>query len=109
MPLLALSSNDLEGMQCILGVDLSSQPCEITVSRIEGEQVEILERTTATIPLLLDKELLSKSDIRPLLSSQNSDKLPREEPSGAQATSSESNDQVEADPAREREIGRAHV
>lgn len=102
MPLLVLSSNDLEGMQCILGVDLSSQPCEITVSRIEGEQVEIVERTTATIPLLLDKELLSKSDIRPLLSSQNNDKLPREEPSGAQATSSESDEPLDADPARER-------
>ncbi len=65
-------------MQCILGVDLSSQPCEITVSRVEGEQVEVLERTTAAIPLLMDRELLSKSDIRPLLSSKNNDKLPSE-------------------------------
>ncbi len=69
-------------MQCILGVDLSSEPCELTVSRIEGEQVEVLERTTALIPLLKDKQLLSKTDIRSILKSRNDDKLPSEEELG---------------------------
>lgn len=87
-------------MQCILGVDLSTQPCEITVSRIEGEQVEILERTTASIPLLLDKKLLSQGDIRALLASQNNDKLPSENGERASADDPEGNDPQ--DSAREQ-------
>ncbi len=101
MPLHPLSSNDPKDMQCILGVDLSSQPCEITVSRIEGEQVEVLERTTAVIPLLLDKAFLSKGDIRSLLASRNDDKLPSENGDGSGAASREGAEQGE-DSAREQ-------
>ncbi len=64
-------------MQCILGVDLSAQPCEITVSRVDGEHVEVLERTTASIPLLQDRILLSREDIGTLLKSRNDDEIPR--------------------------------
>ncbi len=88
-------------MQCILGVDLSTQPCELTVSRVEGEQVEILERTTAVIPLLLDKVLLSKGDIRSLLASRNDDKLPSENREGTDQESDEA-ETAAVDPLREQ-------
>lgn len=66
-------------MQCILGVDLSAQPCEITVSRVDGEQVEVLERTTAAIPLFQDRTLLSRDDIAPLLKSKNDDQVQQQD------------------------------
>jgi hypothetical protein len=96
LPVPALSSNDVRDMQCILGVDLSAQPCEITVSRVDGEQVEVLERTTAVIPLFQDRSLLTKEDIRPLLKSQNDDKLPSNavEPENPDEAQQQINDQV---------------
>lgn len=45
-------------MQCILGVDVSCQPCELTVSQVTGTQIEVLHRTTVDLPLFASKELL---------------------------------------------------
>jgi hypothetical protein len=75
-------------MQCILGVDLSSQPCEITVSNISGTVVEVVERQTIDLPLfgderaLLDEEcteLLGRSDDEP---SQGENEPPLESDDG---------------------------
>ena len=76
-------------MQYILGVDLSSQPCEITVSCVNGEHVEVLERTTAALPLLNDRKLLCNSDLRPFLQKKNDDQLPGELATDTQDTSKE--------------------
>lgn len=45
-------------MQCILGVDISCQPCELTVSQVEGTQVEVLHRSTVSLPVFASHELL---------------------------------------------------
>ncbi len=53
-PILVPSS----GMQCILGVDISCQPCELTVSQVEGTQVEVLHRSVVTLPVFASHDLL---------------------------------------------------
>ncbi len=45
-------------MQFILGIDLSCQPCELTVSQVDGTQVEVLNRTVVPLPLFASQELL---------------------------------------------------
>jgi hypothetical protein len=45
-------------MQLVLGIDLSSQPCEFTVSQVEGTQVEVIERVTSRIDLFASPDLL---------------------------------------------------
>ncbi len=45
-------------MQCILGVDISCQPCELTVSQVEGTQVEVLHRSVVSLPVFASHELL---------------------------------------------------
>lgn len=54
-------------MQCILGIDLSSQPCEFTLAQVDGTHIEVLRRTTVRLPLFTDKDLLRTADIRALL------------------------------------------
>jgi hypothetical protein len=54
-------------MQWILGIDFSTQPCELTISKVEGSVVEIVDYKTVEIPLLNDRDLLSKTDITPLI------------------------------------------
>jgi hypothetical protein len=50
-------------MQLILGIDLSCQPCELTLSQVEGTQVEVVERVTARIPICSSTELLKTPDL----------------------------------------------
>jgi hypothetical protein len=45
-------------MQLVLGIDLSSQPCELTLSQVEGTQVEVVERVTTRLDLFSQPELL---------------------------------------------------
>jgi hypothetical protein len=54
-------------MQCILGVDLSSQPCEITVSNISGTVVEVVQRRTVDLPLFSNQGALLHQDCSQLL------------------------------------------
>jgi hypothetical protein len=50
-------------MQCILGIDVSCQPCELTVSQVEGTQVEVLHRTLVSLPAFASLELLKTAGI----------------------------------------------
>jgi hypothetical protein len=45
-------------MQCILGVDISCQPCELTVSQVDGTQVEVLYRSVVSLPVFASHDLL---------------------------------------------------
>jgi hypothetical protein len=50
-------------MQCILGIDLSCQPCELTLSQVSGSQVEVLKRLTVSLPLFSDREALGSNNL----------------------------------------------
>lgn len=54
-------------MQCILGIDVSCQPCELTVSQVDGTQVEVLHRTTVALPLFAAHELLKTPGLTKML------------------------------------------
>jgi len=58
-------------MQCILSIDLSFQPCEFTLSQVEGTHVEVLSRSTAQLPLFANRDLLRSTDLRGVLHSLN--------------------------------------
>jgi hypothetical protein len=45
-------------MQLVLGIDLSFQPCELTLSHVEGTQIEVVERVTARLDLFASPDLL---------------------------------------------------
>jgi hypothetical protein len=49
-------------MQSILGVDLSSQPCELTVSKVSGTVVEVVQRRTVDLPLFGNQRALLHED-----------------------------------------------
>jgi hypothetical protein len=57
-------------MQCILGIDLSTQPCELTLSQIEGSQIEVLSRTTVRLPFFADKQALRSAEVLSALSAK---------------------------------------
>jgi len=50
-------------MQCVLGIDLSCQPCELTLSQVQGAQVEVLKRSSVALPLFSDRAALASSDL----------------------------------------------
>lgn len=50
-------------MQCVLGIDLSCQPCELTLSHVDGVRVELVRRITARLPLFADKDLLNSEKV----------------------------------------------
>jgi hypothetical protein len=72
-------------MQCILGVDLSSQPCELTVSNVSGTVVEVVQRRTLDLPLFANQGALLHQDCSQLLAELNS------------STETESSDQLSTD------------
>lgn len=53
-------------MQWILSIDLSAQPCDISLSSVEGNQVEVATASTVSLPILSEQEALCKEDLRPL-------------------------------------------
>lgn len=57
-------------MQCILGIDFSCQPCEFTLSQVDGDTVEVLSRTTVHLPLFADRSSLRAVDVRSILAGQ---------------------------------------
>ncbi|MEY4700120.1 MAG: hypothetical protein RL326_307 [Pseudomonadota bacterium] len=54
-------------MQCILGIDFSCQPCEFTLSRVDGSTVEVLSRATVHLPLFADRTVLRSVDVRAII------------------------------------------
>jgi hypothetical protein len=48
-------------MQCILGIDLSSQPCELTVSEVDGNRVDVTHRATVALPIFASLNTLKSS------------------------------------------------
>ena len=50
-------------MQWILSIDLSAQPYDLSLSAVEGNQLEVVDATTTTLPLLEDRDTLCKQDL----------------------------------------------
>lgn len=57
-------------MQCILGIDFSCQPCEFTLSQVDGSTVEVLSRATVQLPLFVDRTILRRVDVRAILANK---------------------------------------
>lgn len=53
-------------MQWILSIDLSAQPCDISLSSVEGNQVEVSTASTVSLPLFTEREALCKEDLTPV-------------------------------------------
>jgi len=58
-------------MQYILGIDFSCQPCEFTLSRVDGSTVEVLSRATALLPLFADRSALRTANVKAIVSRKN--------------------------------------
>jgi|GEM_PF-1486957 len=85
-------------MQSILGVDLSSTPCEITVSNVSGTVVEVIDRRTVELPLLAQSQTLLHEDCSQLIGLMGKQKPESEvSPESAQTTS----EVIPLDPERE--------
>jgi hypothetical protein len=56
-------------MQWILSIDLSAQPCDLSLSSVEGNQVEVATATTARLPILAERTELCKRDLSTLFDS----------------------------------------
>jgi hypothetical protein len=52
-------------MQWILAIDLSAQPCDISLSSVEANQVEVSAAQTIDLPLFSLKEELARRDLSP--------------------------------------------
>jgi hypothetical protein len=59
-------------MQWILSIDLSAQPCDFSLSTVEGNQVEVVAATTASLPILSERAELCKRDLSSLFESVGS-------------------------------------
>jgi hypothetical protein len=67
LPVEGFTQYVVRDMQWILGIDLSAHPCEISLSSVEGNLVEVTAHKTVDLPILADTALLSRSDITPIL------------------------------------------
>jgi hypothetical protein len=56
-------------MQWILSIDLSAQPCDLSLSSVEGNQVEVVAASTARLPILAERTELCKRDLSSLFES----------------------------------------
>jgi len=56
-------------MQWILSIDLSAQPCDLSLSSVEGNQVEVMAASTALLPILTERMELCKRDLSSLFES----------------------------------------
>jgi hypothetical protein len=59
-------------MQWILSIDLSAQPCDFSLSTVEGNQVEVVAAATASLPVLSERAELCKRDLSSLFESVGS-------------------------------------
>ncbi len=53
-------------MQWVLSIDFSAQPCELSLSSVEGNQVEVDTATQVDLPLLTHRDDLLRRDLAPL-------------------------------------------
>lgn len=53
-------------MQLILSIDLSAQPCDISLSTLEGNQIGVTAATSIALPILDQHEPLNKRDLSDL-------------------------------------------
>lgn len=83
-------------MQWILGIDFSAQPCELTLSKVEGNLVEIADHRTVDLPLLVDHTLLAKSDLSHFISQPEKPNRGDSEP-GSELAEDEEGPQVSDD------------
>jgi hypothetical protein len=76
-------------MQWILSIDLSAEPCDISLSAVDASQLEVIEASTVTLPLLAERETLCKQDLVPMF-----DRIGEEskKAAGKRATSTEEDD-----------------
>jgi hypothetical protein len=56
-------------MQWILSIDFSAQPCDLSLSSVEGNQVEVAAACTARLPILAERTELCKRDLSALFES----------------------------------------
>lgn len=56
-------------MQWILSIDLSAQPCDFSLSTVEGNQVEVVAAKQASLPILSERSELCKRDLSSLFES----------------------------------------
>lgn len=56
-------------MQWILSIDLSAQPCDFSLSTVEGNQVEVVAAKQASLPILSERAELCKRDLSSLFES----------------------------------------
>lgn len=77
-------------MQCILGIDFSCQPCEFTLSQVDGSTVEVLSRATAQLPLFSDRSALRAINVRAALAGlgQTAESVSNGTPTGTDSQSS---------------------
>lgn len=73
-------------MQLVLGIDLSSQPCELTLSQVEGTQIEVVERVTTRLDLFASPELLKTPELVTGTIRTRSLAVGAEQPQGEQIT-----------------------
>jgi hypothetical protein len=59
-------------MQWILSIDLSAQPCDFSLSTVEGNQVEVVAAKQASLPILSERSELCKRDLSSLFESVGS-------------------------------------
>jgi hypothetical protein len=98
-------------MQWILSIDLSAQPCDLSLSAVEGSKLEVIEASTVTLPLLAEREALCKQDLVPILEAieKRSAKLNRkrgtavDEGSAEDLDSGEQDTRLESEPSEENE------
>lgn len=89
-------------MQWILAIDLSAQPCDISLSSVEANQVEVSAVQSVDLPLFSFKEELAKRDLSTLFAELNSkDKKKEAEPSEEQADADSQSEFDEQDPLLE--------
>ena len=56
-------------MQWILSIDFSAQPCDLSLSSVEGNKVEVVAASTASLPILAERAELCKRDLSTLFDS----------------------------------------
>jgi len=56
-------------MQWILSIDFSAQPCDLSLSSVEGNKVEVVTASTASLPILAERAELCKRDLSSLFDS----------------------------------------
>lgn len=87
-------------MQWILSIDLSAQPCDLSLCSVEGSQIQVADANSVTLPILAERELLSKQDLVPLFEAISSE---LNKPAEKNRDDSEGEEHLEASSAERNE------